>query len=150
MHPGTKYTANIIGEILLEESLTIAVAESVTGGYIQNTLTKVPTSNEFFQGGITISNLGEKTRMKNTLSESIAIKMAKQITELFSSSVGVSIAGYDTHVGDHFAYCAIVINGRVAMSKKFRISKRKQSPKAYSDQVLKLILAALKNSKPNL
>lgn len=149
MESNHKHIAQTIRQILLGESLTLSVAESVTCGCLQNSFTQMPDANDFFNGGITVCNVGERTRQKNVLSLQTAIKMARQITELFSSSIGVSIAGYDPNTNkehsEHFAYCAVVMHGEVIASKKIRLSKKKYAQKAYCEQALKLILLALKN-----
>jgi nicotinamide-nucleotide amidase len=51
-----------IGNILIERQQTVAVAESVTSGHIQSTLSTAADAARFFQGGITTYNLGQKSR----------------------------------------------------------------------------------------
>ncbi|WP_372932359.1 competence/damage-inducible protein A [Mariniphaga sediminis] len=43
----------ITGQLLREKGLTLAVAESCTGGYISHLITSVPGSSEYFRGGVT-------------------------------------------------------------------------------------------------
>ncbi|RIH63273.1 competence/damage-inducible protein A [Mariniphaga sediminis] len=43
----------ITGRLLREKGLTLAVAESCTGGYISHLITSVPGSSEYFRGGVT-------------------------------------------------------------------------------------------------
>jgi nicotinamide-nucleotide amidase len=45
--------AEVIGRILLENSHTLAVAESCTGGYISHLITSIPGSSNWYKGGIT-------------------------------------------------------------------------------------------------
>ncbi len=45
--------AEVIGRILLENGLTLAVAESCTGGYISHLITSISGSSGWFKGGVT-------------------------------------------------------------------------------------------------
>ena len=42
----------VVGQLLVSQGLTLAVAESFTGGFLSYTLTRVPESSSFFKGGI--------------------------------------------------------------------------------------------------
>ncbi len=42
----------VVGQLLVSQGLTLAVAESFTGGFLAYTLTGVPESSSFFKGGI--------------------------------------------------------------------------------------------------
>lgn len=42
----------VVGQLLVSQGLTLAVAESFTGGFLAYTLTRVPESSSFFKGGI--------------------------------------------------------------------------------------------------
>ena len=77
-----------IGEALISSKQTIAVAESVTAGHLQACLSLADKALEFFQGGITAYNIGQKTKhlgvnpihalATNCVSEKIAGEMAKK------------------------------------------------------------------------
>ncbi len=51
-----------IHDTLARKKETIAVAESVTAGLLQVALAQAENASEFFQGGITVYNLGQKFR----------------------------------------------------------------------------------------
>ncbi len=93
----------VIGRMLKEKGLTLAVAESCTGGLLAGRITDVAGSSEYFIGGITAySNqikeefLGVKseTLMKyGAVSEETAKEMAYGIKTKFNSSIGISVTG---------------------------------------------------------
>lgn len=111
-----------IKNILLEKNHTIAVAESVTAGHLQVAFASAENASQFFQGGITAYNLGQKARhLKiepihaercNCVSEKIAMTMAHEVTVLFSSDWGIAITGYaapmpECSIVELFAHYAI-------------------------------------------
>jgi len=95
---------NRIRDILLLQHQTAAVAESVTAGDIQSALSLAEGALSFFQGGITVYNLGQKARHlhidpihaldNNCVSERVAAEMAVSVTSLFSADWGISVTGY--------------------------------------------------------
>jgi len=82
---------------------TLSVAESCTGGFISNLLTNIPgSSHSFILGIIAYSNeakcqllkISPKTIKKyGSVSEQIAIDMAKGIRKIHNTSFGLSITG---------------------------------------------------------
>jgi nicotinamide-nucleotide amidase len=118
---------NSIKSTLAERSETIAVAESVTGGLLQFALSAADGATDFFQGGITAYNLGQKSRHLHIepihaescdcVSEKIAQQMALYVTELFQSNWGIAITGYATPTpqsnNELFAFFCIVKNNEV-------------------------------------
>src|SRR5688500_10162567 len=99
---------NHIKTILLEKKQTVAVAESVTAGHLQVMLSLAENAQEFFQGGITTYNLGQKSRHLhvdpihaiscNCVSERVAAQMANHVASLFMSDWGIAITGYASPV----------------------------------------------------
>ncbi len=93
----------VIGRMLKEKGMTLAVAESCTGGLLAGRITDVAGSSDYFLGGITAySNqikeefLGVKseTLMKyGAVSEETAKEMAYGIKTKFNSSIGISVTG---------------------------------------------------------
>lgn len=102
-----------IREHMLENDETIAVAESVTSGFLQAAFSTTPDAAKFFQGGITTYNLGQKyhhlrvnpihAQGCNCVSPKVAAEMALGVCTLFRSDWGIGITGYSTKVpeGDH-------------------------------------------------
>jgi nicotinamide-nucleotide amidase len=92
-----------IGQVLTARGLTLAVAESCTGGLVGHRLTNVPGSSVYFLGGIISYSYDAKERLlgvqHNTLydfgavSEQTALEMAGGVRRALSSDLGVSITG---------------------------------------------------------
>ena len=150
-----------IKDILLNDSLTLAIAESVTCGHLQAAFAGIKDTGKFFQGGITVYNLGQKARhlkvepiqaeRENCVCKEVAETMALNVTEMFSSTVGVSITGYaslmpEMGINDLFAFCAITVKGKIVVMEKLTTSKNKivEVQNDYCEQVLNKLLHALK------
>lgn len=115
------------GKLLIEKEQTLAVAESVTSGHLQAAFSLAENAREFFQGGITVYNLGQKTRHLqvepvhalacNCVSEKVAVEMAHHVTRLFLSDWGIAVTGYASPVPEKgvdrlFACYAIYLQDR--------------------------------------
>lgn len=97
-----------IGDRMMKRKETVAVAESVTAGQLQLFFSTIPHSQEFFQGGITVYNLGQKSRQLNidpihaqscnSVSEKIATDMASNVARKFLSDWGIGVTGYSSPV----------------------------------------------------
>ncbi len=93
----------ILGPLLLARHLTLATAESCTGGLIGHRLTEVPGSSDYFLGGIiAYSNtakeklLGvpaETLRVHGAVSEATARAMARGARRALGADVGVAVTG---------------------------------------------------------
>ena len=112
-----------VADWMIHNKHTIAVAESVTGGFLQAALSTAENASVFFQGGITAYNITQKyTHLHinlaqaaacNCVSEQTAKEMALAVAHTFSSNWGVSITGYASplpghHMKELFAWYAIV------------------------------------------
>ena len=125
-----------IGRTLIERQETIAVAESVTSGHLQVALSAADDAIKFYQGGITVYNLGQKSRHLhiepihamtcNCVSEKVAFEMALEICRLFHSDWGLSVTGYASRVPESdnqlFAWYAISHVGKIMQSGKIESS----------------------------
>jgi len=61
----------IVGELLAEKGLTLAVAESCTGGLLGGRITSVPGSSAYFKGGIIAYSNDVKINRLNVTRETI-------------------------------------------------------------------------------
>ncbi|MFQ5462741.1 MAG: competence/damage-inducible protein A [Phycisphaerae bacterium] len=92
-----------VGSMLVEAGLTIAVAESCTGGLLAKYLTDVPGSSRYFsQGWITYANEAKVARLGvdaallqrfGAVSAEVAEAMAAGCRERAETDVGVSVTG---------------------------------------------------------
>jgi nicotinamide-nucleotide amidase len=112
---------NSIKDWMVNHNETIAVAESVTSGLLQLALSSASEAMDFYQGGITAYNLGQKSRHLlvepihalsfNCVSEQVSKEMALNVCKLFTSNWGIGITGFASPVPESgnklFAYYAI-------------------------------------------
>jgi PncC family amidohydrolase len=93
----------IIGRMLTERKLTLAVAESCTGGLLGHRITNVPGSSNYFQGGIIAYSYDAKEWLlgvhhdtlyeHGAVSEETALEMARGARKALGADVAVSITG---------------------------------------------------------
>jgi PncC family amidohydrolase len=105
---------NMLEETLREymhaRKLTLATAESCTGGLVSDRITNVSGSSEYFPGGvIAYSNevkaslLGvpwDTLNMYGAVSEETVIEMARGVRKLFRADIGISVSGIAGPLGD--------------------------------------------------
>jgi PncC family amidohydrolase len=88
---------------LTKRALTIATAESCTGGLIGHTLTNVPGSSAYFRGGVIAYSNALKTKLlgvqpatldqHGAVSEPTAREMAQGIQTLTDADIGIATTG---------------------------------------------------------
>ncbi len=93
----------VLGKKIKEKKLTIAVAESCTGGLIGKRLTDTAGSSDYFLGSITaysnrlkksLLNVSEKTlEINGAVSEEVALEMANGIRNKTRADIGLSTTG---------------------------------------------------------
>ena len=89
--------------ILDSKKLTISTAESCTGGLLGAILTSIPGSSSFFQGAIVAYSNYQKINLLKipedllkkfgAVSEECAISMAKNLKDITSSDISISVTG---------------------------------------------------------
>ena len=100
---GEEPLENIIVNRLMKNNLTIATAESCTGGLIGHRITQVSGSSKVYNGGlIAYSNKTKLNQLKinnktlnrfGAVSKEVASEMAVQVRNIFDSDIGVSVTG---------------------------------------------------------
>jgi nicotinamide-nucleotide amidase len=93
----------VVGDLLRTAGLTIAVAESCSGGLLASRLTDVPGSSDYFErGAVCYSNrakvewLGVPESViaaHGAVSEPVALAMGRGIRDVSGAAVGVGITG---------------------------------------------------------
>jgi nicotinamide-nucleotide amidase len=94
---------HVVGHTLATQGLTLAVAESCTGGLLASRLTDVPGASQWLMGGIVAYTETQKHQLlsvDNTalahgvVSEAVAIAMAQGVKALLGTTYGIGITGY--------------------------------------------------------
>lgn len=93
----------VIGNLLLNNKKTLAVAESCTGGKIAHLLTLKPGSSAYFKGGIVaysneikqnILGVSEKSLVEHgAVSQQVVEEMSKNIAIKFGTDYGIGVSG---------------------------------------------------------
>jgi nicotinamide-nucleotide amidase len=91
-------------ELLLNEKLTLSIAESCTGGKLQSHFTDLPGCSQYFRGGIVPYDAQWKVKMlgidahmiqeHDVVSEQVAMAMAENCREKFESTYSLATTGY--------------------------------------------------------
>lgn len=93
----------VIGALLKQRRLTLAVAESCTGGMIGSRITNIAGSSEYFMRGAVVYSNAAKTEMlgvppelierHGAVSPEVAAAMARGIRQTAHSDLGLSVTG---------------------------------------------------------
>jgi len=93
----------VVGDLLRQRHLTIAVAESCTGGLLASRLTDVPGSSAYVERGVVCYSNQSKTEWLGVpasvidsygaVSEEVAVAMARGVRDGARSSVGIGVTG---------------------------------------------------------
>jgi nicotinamide-nucleotide amidase len=153
----------VIGNILREKKLTLAVAESCTGGYLSHLITSIPGSSEYFQGSVIpysyeikmqqLGVKGETLQKHGAVSEETITEMAELVRKKFNTSIGVATSGVagpggataEKPVGTVWIAFS---DGKQVITKKLQLSKdRMINIRMASVGVLNLIRLSLKNAQ---
>jgi len=146
--------------------LTVATAESMTGGRVQSEITAVAGASTFFLGGLTAYTLDQKVRLLgvkrapaakvNAVSAEVAAQMACGAARLFGAAVAVATTGYAEPSREHgveepFAYWAIahrvtarrwrIVTGRIVCPGM----ARNDAQQCVADAVIAELVAYLAN-----
>lgn len=92
-----------IGKLLSARNLTLALAESCTGGLVGHRITEVPGSSDYFLGGIVSYAYDVKERVlgvkhdtlynHGAVSAETALEMARGARRVLGTDIGLSVTG---------------------------------------------------------
>jgi nicotinamide-nucleotide amidase len=98
-----KELEQVVGEILKQKRLTLAIAESCTGGLLAHRITNVPGSSEYFERGVVSYSNESKVDVlgvdkiliesKGAVSAEVVQSMAEGVRKLANTDFGVGISG---------------------------------------------------------
>lgn len=93
----------VVGQLLNDKGLTLATAESCTGGLIADRITNIPGSSEYFRGGIVAYAYEAKVALLNvswdtlrsygSVSKETVIEMARGVRVALGSDLAISVSG---------------------------------------------------------
>ncbi len=150
----------VVARLLKERGLTIAVAESCTGGNVSNLLTNISGSSSYFERGIVSYSNAAKVELlrvnEDTLTEhgAVSLEVARQMAEgvraISGSDIGLSLTGImgptgattDKPIG--LVYIGIC-DEKVCTAKKFnfgddRILNKQRTTQAALDIIRRYLL----------
>lgn len=100
----------VVSDLLREKGLTLAAAESCTGGLLSKRMTDLPGASEVFRGGAVVYATDSKTSLlgvpaalieeKGVVSREVALSLAENVRAVFSADFGVGITGLAGPDGD--------------------------------------------------
>lgn len=153
----------MISNTLRNSKETIAVAESVTAGLLQYALSTAKDASQFFQGGITAFNLGQKAKHLDVepiqaeccdcVSEEVAQQMALGAECLFKSTWGIGVTGYATPVPASgnmvFCYYALSKGNKILQPKKISTATHEgeRAQHYFIEQIIAALYELLNNKK---
>ncbi len=132
---------SIVGDLLREKRMTIAVAESCTGGLLGKMITDVSGSSDYFLGGITAYSNELKMKLLSVpriilekygaVSDECARYMAEGAVQSLGANVGVSVTGIagpgggtdEKPVG--LLYIGLAASGKT-MGKEYRFGNERE------------------------
>ncbi len=164
MHLFDNTTLNKIKNILLQRQETVSVSESVTSGLIQFALSQPSNASGFFEGGLTVYNIGQKAKHLNippilalscdSVSKEVSEKMALNVAQSYMSTYGIAITGYATLSPENklknlYAFVSIVCKNKVIYKGVIQADREMEGFKCqlfFTQKVLDLFLEQLQKA----
>jgi PncC family amidohydrolase len=139
-----------VGKILRERKMTMAVAESCTGGLISSRITDSSGSSKYFLMGIVaysnkikeniLGVSGRLLKKHGAVSKQIALEMAKGARLLADADIGIGVTGIAGPAGGTkkkpvgLVYIALATDKRQIV-KKFRFKGSRQDIKLQASEI---------------
>ncbi len=145
---------------LIQKRLTLAIAESCTGGLLSNRITNISGSSHAFLLGIVTYSNDSKTRIlkipkkiivtHGAVSEEVVKRMALNIRKIAQASISVGITGIaGPHGGTKTkpagtVFIAVSSKKKVLVKKSLFRGSRLQVKRKATDKAIKMLLEALR------
>ena len=146
----------LIAKTLTEKNMTLAVAESCTGGLVSHRITNIPGSSDYFKGGVVAYSNDVKTFLlyvsrellekHGAVSAQVARAMAKGAKSALDADVAVAITGIAGPAGGSdekpvgLAHIAFASNEEIKTKKVLFEGDRESLKEQFSDAMLEVIL----------
>jgi PncC family amidohydrolase len=101
--PGCRSLEGVVGRLLTELGLTLAAAESCTGGLVGHWITNVAGSSAYFLGSVTAYSCRSKVALlgvaesalkaHGAVSAETALEMARGARKAFGADIGLAVTG---------------------------------------------------------
>jgi len=144
-----------LGKLLKEKQLTIAAAESLTGGLFSKRITDIPGSSDYFLGSVVAYSYFAKEKVlgvpknilekKGAVSKETAFYMAKNVSSLFHADIGAGFTGVagpslqeNKPVG--LVYISIFYRGNTSIVEKHFTGSRREIRDKAVNEAMNLII----------
>jgi PncC family amidohydrolase len=149
-----------LGKVLTKREMTLAVAESCTGGMVGGMITAAPGSSRYFAGGVIayddrikrriLKVPGSLLRRQGAVSGQTAIAMARGVKRIFKTDCAIAVSGVaGPGGGTKEKPVGLVVIG-VAVKNSVRVSEirvkgnRQQVRRKTVEESLKLLISLIK------
>jgi nicotinamide-nucleotide amidase len=161
------YSANgeefeeLVGKLLTEKNMTLATAESCTGGLVANLITNVPGSSKYFKRGfVTYSNISKTEELGvssdiiekfGAVSEEVAYEMAKGTLNISKTDIAVATTGIAGPTGGSeekpvgLVYIGVAYGNKVIVEKHIFKGDRLQNKRSFATAALASLYKVLKS-----
>ena len=149
--------AGRLGVVLVEHGLTVATAESCTGGLVAHLLTEIPGSSRYVRGGIVAyadevkrAELGvpaEVLAAHGAVSAQVALAMAEGARRRLGTDLGVGVTGVAGPDGGSEAkpvglvYVAVAGRGPAEVRRCLWAGDRSENKRLSAEAALEMLLA---------
>jgi len=152
-----------VGKLLIKKKLTIAVAESCTGGLLSSYMTDISGSSEYFILGIVAYSKSRKERVLkipkailekySSVSDKVSSLMAQNVKRIAKTDIGIGITGYAGPAGGTAkdpkgtVYIAVAFGGKILVKRHLFKGTRVVVKRKAVKQALRLLYTSLRNAE---
>jgi len=147
---GEEKMEEVVGRMLAERGLKLAVAESCTGGLIGHRITNVPGSSGYLLADVVAYCDAVKTQVlgvprtlissRGAVSEEVAEAMAAGVRTLVGADIGVATTGIAGPHGERpgkpvGTVCVALVTSAVSRSKRYQLRGSREWIKLFTSQI---------------